>query len=292
MDAAVDRTHPCAVMGRLPLARRIALKSFLKRWHGNDWMKAQDGWLADACLIASCELNEDIFNAKRVLYCTRHGLFCEQSNVCRRCCLDRRVQPALEEYGRCFDLGPYWYSAVINTEVRADQAGLHYGILRHRPFTGKPDGHTLYACPEQELVFERLCQALFALPSFLKNHGIITGALGHVEFHLSFWPGHSDYDSWSGIPHAVKPHLNVLFDSPAPITSEVALAIYTALGRILTRHRATMGYPNLWLNPISDQKALDGWLRYALKTWPLELWYRRGRRRGCDPVHLNPELLT
>jgi hypothetical protein len=53
MDSAVDRSRPFMVMQRLPLARQIALKSFLKRWNHNGWMQLQDGWRQKASLIAS-----------------------------------------------------------------------------------------------------------------------------------------------------------------------------------------------------------------------------------------------
>ncbi len=274
-------------MGRLPLSRQIALKSFLKRYHGNGWMQVQDGWLENASLTASCELNEEILDVSRVLYCIRCGLRCEQPNLCRRCCLDRRVQPALDEYGRSFDHAPHWYAAVLGLEIHADRAGVHFGDLDHRPFTGRPDGHILWACPEQEQLFERLCRALFTLPTFLKDHGVISGAFSHLEFHLSIRPGQSSYDFWSGTQHALKPHLHILLNAPAPITSEMALAIHSAFGGILMFHRAAMAYPNLWFVPVPNQKELNGWLRYTLKPWPLALWYRRALKRGCDPLHLN-----
>ncbi len=274
-------------MGRLPLARRIALKSFLKRYHGNDWMQAQFGWLEEAALIASCDLAEDIFDTSRVLYCARHGLRCEQANLCRRCCLDRRVQPALEEYSRCFDLARHWYAAVVGLEIHADKAGVHFGDVDHRPFAGRPDGHILNTSPEQEQLFERLCRALFTLPTLLKDHGVVSGAFSHLEFHVSFKPGQSNYDFWSGIQPSLKPHLHVLLNGPAPITPEMALAIHSAFGRLLMFHRAAMAYPSLWIKPIPDQEELNGWLRYTLKPWPLEVWYRRALKRGCDPLHLN-----
>jgi hypothetical protein len=287
MDASIDRTHPALIMHCLPLDRQIALKSFLKRWHGNEWMQLQDDWMENASLMASCGLAQYIFNAKRILYCGKHGIFCEQTDFCRRCCLDDRVQPALDEYGQCFKSAPYWYAMVANTRIRANEAGLEFGKLTHSPYTGKVDGHILYACPEQEPVFERLCQALFALPTFLKKHGVITGAFCQLEFHLSFQTGDSLYDSWSSLQHAVQPHLNILVNTTVPITSEVALAMYTLLGRLLMSHDARLSYPNLWIQQIESQQALNGWLRYLLKPWPIAQWYRRARKRGCNPTSLN-----
>jgi hypothetical protein len=142
--------------------------------------------------------------------------------------------------------------------------------------------------PEHEAYFERLCRALFALPALLKDHGVIAGAFSHMEFHISFWPGQSNYDLWSGMAHDVQPHLNILFNTAVPITPKIALAIYEALGWLLVRHHAQRGYPNLWIGPaMPSQRSMNRWLAYMLKPWPADLWYRRALKRGCNPDHLN-----
>jgi hypothetical protein len=288
MDTSIDRTNPSAIMGLLPLDRQIAFKSWLKRWHSNKWMQGQDGWRKRTSLIASCELSTDIFNWRRILYCARHGLCCGLTNFCVRCCLDDRIQPALDEYGGSFRLADLWYPMVANTRILANEAGVEFGSFKSRPYAGQPDGHPLLTGPEHEAYFERLCRALFALPSVLRDHGIIAGAFSHMEFHLSFWPGQSRYDLWSGIAHTIQPHLNILFNTAVPITPEIAQAIYEALGWLLMRHHAQLGYPNLWIGlAMRSQQSLNRWLAYILKPWPIDLWYRRALKRGCNPNHLN-----
>jgi hypothetical protein len=274
------------MLASLPPGRRIALKSFLKRWHGNAWMQDQRDWLEDACLIASCE--SVTFNAKRILYCAKHGLFCGHPNFCRRCNLDRRVQPALDEYGGCFPDARYWYVAVVGTKMRSDRAGLYFGELERLPYRDLADGFPLHACPLREGSFDRLCRALFELIKVLNKLGVIGGAFCHLEFHLAFSPDdiRRRYDYWSGLDHSLQPHLNVLFNMRAPITEGVATGMYDLLERLLVHHRAQLGYPNLWLKQVDSQEKLNGWLRYGLKSWPLATWYRRALKRGCN-AHLN-----
>jgi hypothetical protein len=287
LDTSIDRTNTSAIMKRLPLERQIAFKSWLKRWHGNTWMQNQDGWRQRAGLIASSELASDIFNSRRVLYCGRHGLFCGSANHCVRCCLDDRIQPALDEYGLCFKSDRFWYPMVINTRVFADQAGVKFGDFKCYPYHGQPDGHPILTGPAFEPYFEQLCRAFFALPALLKDRGVITGAFSHLEFHLSIRPGHSNYDCWSDLTHELQPHLNVVFNAPAPITPEVAQALHKAFGWLLMQHQAQRGYPNLWIGrAIRDQQSLNRWLAYILKPWPTDLWYRRALKRGCNPNHL------
>lgn len=273
------------MLARLPLERRIALKSWLKRWHHNDWMRDQDEWLEDACLMASCQ--SMAFPVKRILYCAKHGLFCYHPFVCRRCNLDQRVEPVLDEYGDCFPNAPYWYAAVFSTKVRPDQAYLHFGDFRHQIYQGAPDGFPLRT--DWEVSFQRLCGALFEVVRILNKFGVIGGAFCHLELHLSIWPDDSPplYDWWSGLSHSLHPHLHVLFNMPIPMTAELATAIYDLLDRNLVYHGAQLGYPHLWLKPVTSQSKLDGWLRYSLKSWPLTTWYRRAIKRGCDRWHVN-----
>jgi len=259
MDTSLDRANPSAIMKLLLTRMQIALKSWLKRWHGNDWMQGQDGWRKKASLIASCELAQGIFNGRRILYCAKHGLFCALVDFCDRCCLDKRIQPALDEYGSSFKLARSWYPMVINTRIRADEAGLTFGTLKSRPYAGQPDGHPLCACPEQEPYFERLCRALFVFPALLRDHGVIAGAYSHMEFHLSFWSGRSNYDFWSDLAHGLQPHLNVLFNTSAPITPQIAQAIYEALTWLLMRHHARLGYPNLWITDCGSGRLPAGY---------------------------------
>ncbi|HLX70182.1 MAG TPA: hypothetical protein VKV04_11205 [Verrucomicrobiae bacterium] len=285
-------------MELLPVQRQIALKSWLKRYNGNRWMQDQDGWKERASLIASCNLPSNIFNWRRILYCARHGLFCGSSNQCVRCCLDKRIQPALDEHGGCFKSARFWYPMVINTRVLADEAGVElvgeefadegFGNFKSRPYKGNPDGHPLLTSPEYESYFERLCRAFFALPTLLKDNGVISGAFSHLEFHLSFCRNPSNYYYWSDLGHHLQPHLNVLFNSSVWITPPLAEAIYEALGELLVRHDTQLGYPNLWIGPaIENQDSLNRWLAYMLKPWPIDVWYRRAFRRGCNRNHLN-----
>lgn len=288
MDSSIDRTISHAIMNRLSLRQQIAFKSWLKRYHSNDWMQDQDGWLQRAALIASCELAEDVFSARRILFCAKHGFFCGRMDCCVRCCLDKRIQPALDEFGDSFKLAPFWYPMVINTRILAGEAGLEFGDFKSRPYAGQPDGCPLLASPECEAYFERLCRVLFSLPALLKERGVIAGAFSHLEFHLSFWPGESNYDAWSEVGHTLQPHVNVLINSPVPITPQLGQTIYEAFSSLLIRHQARLAYPNLWIGPaIQSQESLNRWLAYILKPWPIDVWYRRARKRGCNPNHLN-----
>jgi len=98
-----DRTNPSLVMDLFSMPRQIALKSWLKRRHGNLSMQEQDGWMLATSLLASNRLMRDVLDASRILY-----IFCGSADFCRRCCLDKRIQPALDEYGMSFDRAPYW----------------------------------------------------------------------------------------------------------------------------------------------------------------------------------------
>jgi hypothetical protein len=238
MDTSADRTNPSAMLARMPLERRIALKSWLKRWHNNQWMKDQDDWLEDACLIASSA--STMLNSKRVLYCRKHGFSCLLPYFCRRCNLDQRVEPALYEYGESFLHAPYWYAAVLSTKVRADQASLRFGDFNDQLYPDAPDGFPLRT--DWAASFQRLCRALFDCVRILNRIGVIGGAFCQLEFHLSIWPDDIGprLNNPSGLVHSLHPHLNVLINTPIPLTPPLATGMYHLLDRNLIHHRAQL----------------------------------------------------
>jgi hypothetical protein len=293
MNSSIDRTAPTLVLRDVKLEMCIALKSFLKHWHKNQWMKSQEGWLADACLLASCDDEEDSF-ARRILYCSRYGYLCCWPDFCHRCALDQRIEPVQCEYGNSFSRGPYWYAAVLNTECSADRAGLWKGdgtLDRNEaqplflPHAGRSNGFAVEA--DQVLCFRDICEGLFAFVKHLIQKNVIAGALASLEIDVSFWPGADGlYDFWSGIQHALLPHVNLLFNTRAPMTDEAALLFYRIFSSVLGQY-SRLSYPNAWFAPVLSQDALDTWLGYILKPWPVHKWYHRARSARCDPWHLN-----
>src|SRR5690242_12810100 len=93
----------------VPEEQKIALRCFLKSWHGKDsqgsWMRSQRGWKESAALLASaCSyypcgdklldgagriVNAGSLRPYRILLCGFGQKLCGRPDHCRRCGLDR-----------------------------------------------------------------------------------------------------------------------------------------------------------------------------------------------------------
>ena len=278
-----DRTVPGAIMASLPLKRKIALKKFLKNKGCLPWLQNAPGAVERATLIATSTGLDDK-TVKRILYCPGSRYKCFTARLCPKCTLDQYIEPALAEYGHCFDRAPYWWSVVISSKVSG--AALHFrGRVLLQPVAGCPHGTPLSTSEEELVEVETLVRALFRLPGVLLRRGIITGGFLHLEPHVNFRPGADGC-----ITNEFYPHLHALFCSDKPITPAVAQKIYLIWDRILKR-AGIKAHPNVWIDQVRSQTggrhSLNGWLGYSLKSWPIGNWYQVALEQGCRRAQLS-----
>ena len=287
----ISRTdrHDLLDNGHLPLSQEIALKHWLKRYYGNNWMHDQDNWLQDACLVASCQLPNGV-DLLRVLYCSRKGMRCERPRYCRRCNLDQRLEPLLEDYGSAFDKVGYWSAMVAGTEVDPNKAGLRFGPMDNPrcwfPYQGAPTGHYVSTWPEQINLIRRLSRMPFELCRHLVKYGF-GGALCVMEPHLKIFPGPGGGVQWCKISHALLLHGHILFNSPVPLSFEEAQTIFRLYNDICGKLVDRPAYPDLWIDAVVSQDDINSWIGYSLKSWALNTWYQNALRNGCPRDDLN-----
>jgi hypothetical protein len=287
-------------MDLLPEATQIALKHFLKRYYRNPWMRNEVGWKEAASIIASAQGQFNDFHPKRILYCGRKGFLCGDHRNCRRCAVDKRIEPAQEEYGRALGTESYWYFVVASSEVNPNKAGLQYvqtesDPLRFRPWIGKEPGKAIQGTIPDEAAFLSLAKSPFEFCALLtkKKAGERTrkgagGAYCVLEFDVRFRPAaRNGCGDWFGIHCDILPHCNIVINFPFPLTFEVAKVIYDAYAKTFLHQATRTSYPDLWIKPIISQADLNSRLSYSMKAWPIQKWHRRARLNGCDPERLD-----
>lgn len=273
----INRCDPGLLIdaGVLRPEREIALRWWLKAYHRNSWMRRQEGWKELASLLASSCHDAAWINTMRILYCTRRGKWCHNPDFCPRCALDQRVEPRQYEFGRCFDRSPYWYAAVVGTEIDPERAGLHYGPrkkpIHWLPYRGGKRG--LYVTSRGEQPAYDLGQEMIDLPfrflSDLVNRCGVSGALARAEPWIGFGgPARGQ----KVVDCAVLNHVNVLIASDEVIDLETAKTLLLAYKDSLRRSPlGAITYPDIWINPIASQEDLNGWIDYMFKSWTVML---------------------
>ena len=282
--ASADRADPAAIMGGLPWARAVALKTFLKSRRRLDWLRASPGGVERACLVATASNLTDK-TVRRILFCPGSRYKCWTAKLCPKCALDQRIEPAQAAFGRSFGRAPHWWAFVIGARVNGEAAALRlWRKVISKPSAGCPPGNPLSSSEEDYLRFVDLVRVLFSLVAALVRRGIISGAFSHLEPHVSIRPAEGGQ-----ISHDVYLHLHILACSDQAVTAAVARRIYALFGKIL-RRAGIDAYPDVWIDRIRAQdggrRSINGWLSYSLKPWPLGAWYRDALKHGCGPAEL------
>jgi hypothetical protein len=321
MDSSIHRLCVDQVLEHpdVPENQKLALRCFLKSWHGQDdrgeWMRAQDGWKEAAALLASasCEAGSFQFprtgqqvtsksriNPYRILMCSFGRKLCERGDHCRRCALDR-IDLAWSEFLPAWEKGKHWYALVLAMDRRAEHAGIHRGdgtldpktssIPVYQPYKGGPNGsHPLHSGAELEHIVDAIRAGFFDTAKAICDRGIVSGAFARFELSFTFWRGCSNYDNWSHLRHRVEPQLNLLVNSPRPLhlghMKKVYKVMFGCLGERLPAD-SRWSYPDLWFAPVLDQKGMATWLGYMLKSWRVDSWYRDALNRRCNRRELN-----
>jgi len=318
MDSSIHRLSESQVLSHhgVPEDHKLALRCFLKSWHGSDeqgeWMRAQHGWKDAAALLASAPYDPATvqitskgwassgINPYRILLCGFGRKLCGRGNQCRRCALDR-IDFAQSELVPAFEKANHWYAMVLAMDRRADYAGIHRGdrtlnpktpsVPVYQPFKGRSDGWSpLHSGAEVRYLFDATRDGFFDAARVLCKTGLLDGAFAHFEISFSFWSGASNYDLWSHIRHRVEPQLNLLVNSPKPLDAHAVKRVYEVMAECLRRRLGPehcWSYPDLWFAPVLDEKRMSGWIAYMLKSWRFDRWYQDALKHRCDRRELN-----
>lgn len=295
----VNRASPRDILRNVNLEDdlRSRFLCFLGRCKRSPWMRGQKFFRER---IGISLLSQTWGYGKRMAMCGVNGHFCQMPDHCIQCADMLRYKPAVYEYGHAYERAPNWNTATVSFRRNPDHAGLHFvvekgdrktgkkaKVLRFNPYKGMPrpgnltvqqgeaDGveNPVVACHNAAFEFgNRYVKAL-------KSVGLHVGALGSREL------------AWHYLPHHMTPNTHYLLDTSDPIEFEQAKEMLHLLERCYAVQPCDRRlYPDLHIEPLESQAAINRWLYYMFKPMDYVKGYVRLANGGADIAKLNADL--
>lgn len=276
---------------------RARLLRFRKRYNSSDWMQGQEFYRER---IGIGLLSQTWGYGKRMAMCGVNGHFCQMPDHCIQCADMLRYKPAYHEYRYVYKKAPNWCAVTVSFRRNPDFAGLRLvvekanrktgemaKVMRFNPYKGMPragnltvqqgeaDGveNPVVACHNAAFEFgDRFVKAL-------RRVGIHAGALGNREI------------AWHFLHHHITPNTHYLLNTSYPIEFEIAKEMFHLLERCyMVEPCGRRLYPDLHIEPLENQAAINRWLYYMFKPMDYVKGYVRLANGGADIAKLNADL--
>ncbi len=295
----VNRASPPDILRNVNLEYDLRSRylCFLGRLKRSAWMRGQKLYRER---IGIGLLSQTWGYGKRMAMCGVNGHFCQMPDHCIQCADMLRYQPAAYEYEHVYKMAPYWYAFTASFRRNPDHAGLRLVIekadrktgkkakvLRFNPYKGMEHAGNLtvqqgeangvenpvVACHNAAFEFgDRFVKAL-------RRVGIHAGALGNREI------------AWHFLPHHMTPNTHYLLNTSYPIEFEIAKEMLHLLHRVyMSESCGRCLYPDLHIEPLENQAAVNRWLYYMFKPMDYVTGYVRLANGGADIAKLNADL--
>lgn len=292
-----SRWHDILRNKNLDFGLRARLLRFLKGYNWSKWMQGQKFYRER---IGISLLSGTWGYGERMAMCGVKGNFCQLPDHCIQCADMLRYKPAKYEYGHVHAKAPFCYAVSASYRRNPDHAGLRLVVekadrkagkdavvLRFNPYKGMPrtgnftvehgmaDGveNPIVACHKATFIFaEKYVHAL-------KSVGIHAGALASREI------------AWHFLPHHITPNTHFLLNTSEPIKFEQAKEMLELFHRVYcVQPRGRYIYPDLHIEPLESQAAVNRWLYYMFKPMDYVTGYVRLANGGADIAKLNDDL--
>ena len=295
----INRSDVGAVLRNVNLEyeRRSRLLCFLGRRKRSKWMRSEKHYLER---VAISLLSETWGYGKRMAMCGVNGHFCQLPDWCPQCANMIRYRPAEFEYGSVYPKSPHWNAISTSYQRNPERAGLHFVVKKADRKAGKPtvvrrfnpyqglhradnlttdydlaDGlkNPIRDCFNSTFIFiSELIQAY-------RESGVPAGAFASRELAWHFRPQH------------MTPHAHVLWNSAEEISFEQAKEMLLLFDAVYSeQHCGRCFYPDLHIERLDSQAAINRWLYYMTKPMDFATGYIRQAKGGTDLARLNHEI--
>jgi hypothetical protein len=277
-------------------AQSSALGHGLRNIRRDSWAKAFKGYAKRLALAITSEGN---FNGYRFCKCFYKRL-CGLADFCPRC--GKIIQKELKaQFGKSFGRAPHWMTFTLSFDSASSRAGLRYTTQKDQfgrvlrapkllnPYQNQPDRPTLGADVENQADLKLLAKTALDFISALEADGEIKGALASRELAVEFFPlSQPDPFTKGRVGHAGYVNVHVTACMDQPLTRDLARKFFDRFcSDCESSGAAELGYPNMLVSKLEDQKELNRWLAYSNKTIPVEDYYEKAIEDGCDIQSLN-----